>query len=256
MVYVHDCTTWKVSYCSNYFAIDFYGTRLHVLLSYIENCAFSFCRLHRRLVAFIDPDHTRTHQSFKSQLPSWLLCELNVLSLRLSILSVSQLCAVTRQLHLSHSRDKSGVMHAIVEDFFRERVQFFQKQPVAHTTPLMISICDYFNSRYGSTVTNALQDVRSSKFFGDEHIHIEHSVLYGSTWLTRSFDDMISRLTRISKEEILDCLHLIPARFRPSYNTCSIRSCRSALLHHIRGCILHLASLTDPQFVEAFCVRY
>ena len=80
---VHDSTTWKVSYCSNYFAIDFYSTRLNVLLSYIKSCTFSFCCLHHRLFAFIDLSHTRTRPSFKSQLPSWLVCELDVLIMRL-----------------------------------------------------------------------------------------------------------------------------------------------------------------------------
>ena len=104
------------------------------------------------------------------------------------------------------------------------------------------------------TIANALRDLCLSNIFCDQHIHIEYSVLYGSTWLTHSFDDMTSSLTRTSKQEILDSLH--SSHFRLSYNSHSTCSCCSALLHHICGRILHLASLTDQQFEEVFCLCY
>lgn len=75
--------------------------------------------------------------------------------------------------------------------------------------------------------------------------------LSGDTWLTQSLKDM----SLVSKEDMLHCLHftyLIPGQLRPLYYTHYVHSCRSTLLHHIRGQILYLASFSNRKFLEIF----
>ena len=68
----------------------------------------------------------------------------------------------------------------------------------------------------------------------------------------QNFKEMSSKLGKVSKEDILHCLRLIPSYLRPQYNTRSVRSCRNALLHHIRDRILYLASLSNDIFFHNF----
>ena len=62
-----------------------------------------------------------------------------------------------------------------------------------------------------------------------EHIHVTYSVLYGQSWLPHSYDIMFSHLMHVSKQDVLNCLHIIPSHLRPLYITlaplfCSLTS--------------------------------
>ena len=61
---------------------------------------------------------------------------------------------------------------------------------------------------------------------------------------------MLLLMQRLSKSMLVDCLHGIPSYICPSYNICSICSCSSALVDHIRHRITHLASLSNTKFLN------
>ena len=85
-----------------------------------------------------------------------------------------------------------------------------------------------------------------------EHIHVNYSVLYGQSWLSHSYDTMFSHLMHVSKQDVLNCLHVIPSHLRPLYNTRSAHSCCSALLHHIWAQISYFTSLSQSGFLSIF----
>lgn len=170
----------------------------------------------------------------------------------LSILSLSDLEDVTRRLCLRHSRRKLATMHAILNDFLRERLQFCDtcNRP---SNPWMVLACEYFNARYGTLVATAFHDLLVPFHVEQQMPHLPHAAIYGDTWLMLCYDNMFSRMSRLSKEIILRQLHLIPAHIRPLYNSCSIcSSCQHALLHHIRAWIMYLSSLSTQRFVQTF----
>ena len=114
------------------------------------------------------------------------------------------------------------------------------------------SITHHFNFWYGKSVANALQDLQKPHDFTMEHIHVNYSVLYGKSWLSHSYDIMFSHLMHVLKQDVLNCLHIIPSHLRPSYNTHSTHSCCSALLHHIWAQISYFASLSQSEFLGIF----
>jgi hypothetical protein len=169
--------------------------------------------------------------------------------------SFCELSDVNRRLRLSHLRSKPAVMQVIVDDFVKESAQFLD---LSTSSPSYLrprdSVFDYFNSRYGDIVFKAFRDLRTSVQFAlTQNIFIDYLHLYEDTWLASSFKEMSHKVGRLSKDDVLDCLHFIPSHLRPSYNTRSVCSCRNALLRHICLRISYLSSLSSSQFLDVYC---
>ena len=242
-----------VSYESGNFHIIYNDRRLHVPLSYVESSSFSFCRLYHVLCDFVydDNDIAANAQHIFRKTPLWLTTPSSLVLTCLSVLSSSDLEAVTQRLCLHHSRGKPVIMGALLADFLHEHGQF----PMASDCALTILASEHFNARYGPAVICALCDLCVHSHFEHELVHVPYADLYAGSWLALSYDDMFSRMSHLSKEIILQRLHLIPAHIRPSYHSRSIRSCQHALLDHVCRWLLYLSSLSTHKFVDTFsCV--
>jgi hypothetical protein len=77
----------KVSFSSTHFQIVFDSISFHVSMLYVQNASFSFCRLYRRMLHFVNTDHTLLRRHSFVQTPSWLLRERNDYLTHLSAIS-------------------------------------------------------------------------------------------------------------------------------------------------------------------------
>ena len=255
----------NIHYVAPFFLINVNGIHCRVHISDIESSSFSFCRLHRHLLAarsmgpFTSEDLPSIESSLQDEefvhakVPSWINREEDIYFLCLSTLSGSELRTVVRSLPHSHLRSKADSIHTILQDFFHERPQFVSS-PLQATQSSFTLASQYFHARYGPSVARALRDLREPDHFHDRLLSYDSicSHIYCNGWLAQSFKHMSSRLSHLSKQHTLQCLHSIPFYIRPSYSTRSIHACQSALLTHIRFRILYLTSLSLPDFLEAF----
>ena len=183
--------------------------------------------------------------------PLWLQATSEDFLTCLSVHSLSHLNNAMQPLKLFPLHLKATAMQAIVKDLLQEQVQFSSCDSTCSMF-LQLIISHHFNSQYGQRVANALQDIQKPNDFSMQHIHVNHSLLYGQSWLSHSYNIMFLHFMDISKQDMLDCLHLILSYLRPSYNTQSACSCCSVLLHHIQVHISYFASLTEFQFLSLF----
>jgi hypothetical protein len=82
------------------------------------------------------------------------------------------------------------------------------------------------------------------------HIHHEHCE--SLTWISLPATDLVHKLERLSKADILSCLRAIPSSVRPTYNFRYQRQCSSSLVQHMQSHVSYLFSLSDYEFLHAF----
>jgi len=220
----------SVHYRSFRFEVSFGGVFLQVPISYIECQSFSFCNLHRRLLLLKRKLHLaslNTEESSKdlvyvlSQLPVWLLRDLESCSLSLSALSVTELRSRC-SLNTFPFRRKAELIEGILEDFNCERVQFWNIITMT-TEPCALLVSRYFHDRYGNAIAFALRDFRSPEMFKDSSSHITCTNRENESWLDQSFEDMFIKLRSVSKDDLLQSLQKIPSHLRPVYSSRSIQ---------------------------------
>lgn len=133
-----------------------------------------------------------------------------------------------------------------------ERSQIMNIIKNLNTEPCAVSVSRYFSERYGNDISQHLQDLcDSNNFKGTSFASDLHDVNKNNhIWLNQSFDDMNTRLTHVSKEEILHSLHSIPCYLRPTYTIRSTRACRLPLIEHIQNRISFLFSLSLDHFYQ------
>ncbi|KAG1823158.1 hypothetical protein EV424DRAFT_1397986 [Suillus variegatus] len=73
-------------------------------------------------------------------------------------------------------------------------------------------------------------------------------------WISLPATDLVRRLERLSKQEIIACLRTIPSSVRPTYNSRYRRQCCSSLVQHIQHRASYLFSLSDYQFFFEYSV--
>jgi hypothetical protein len=141
-----------VCYNLGFFDVTTKAARLQVPKRYVESSCFSFCHLYRCLFLSLSKLQTISAdvstwamqaESVVFQVPTWLTQDSDAYSLSLSSLSVSQLRDVTRSLHLSHFRRKDDFVLALVEDFFQQRILFWDRA-VHCNQPWLLSASLFF----------------------------------------------------------------------------------------------------------------
>ena len=92
-------------------------------MTYVKSSSFSFCCLYRVLCDFVydDDDIAANAQHVFRKTPVWLTTLSCSVLTRLSVLSSSDLEAVTQRLRLRHLRGKPAIMGALLADFLHER---------------------------------------------------------------------------------------------------------------------------------------
>jgi hypothetical protein len=146
---------------------------------------------------------------------------------------------------------KSGFINHILDDFHEQCLQLHRSRPYS-TNTTTLSLSRHFHRRYGNVVVNTLADLRLPKDF---EVDVSDSTLLEQvqdSWQSKCFSDLLSKLVRIPKENVLGCLHRIPCHLRPKYNTRSHRPLCVVLLSHICARIFKLVSLSFCNFFQAF----
>ena len=244
----------EVCYVAPTFHINLYGFQTQISIADVESCLFSFCRLHR---SFFTPSSNKDEwlaaaQSVLIKVPSWMTCNENCYFTCLLRLSIPELSDVAWSLHHSDLRQKSGFINTILIDFLHEQLQFFSRSNFTMRS-CTVSASQYFVNWYCDSIACALQDLWLPHHFQHVAFQLHYLKVFSDGWLTESFSDSMStKFARIPKEDIMQCLQSLPSHIRPTYNTWTIRVCRSVLLTHIHSRILYLASLSNCEFFHMF----
>jgi hypothetical protein len=253
----------NITYSEPVFHFELCGICLQVPLTYIESSHFSFCRLYRRffflsmnlcsIPPYVDQS-IKDIESVLARVPTWLMRPRDAYFPSLCALSLSELQSTPLSFSVV-SRRKPDVIEALIEDFVKERSRLWV---------IVTNTCQYrswssmvvmhFFHRYGERVASVFRDLRSPDDFQDSSLYriVSNPNSDNQMWLQQSFDDMSSKMTQIRREDVLRSLQSIPCHLRPTYDTHSIRACRSALLCHIRRRIALLVSFSFEKFLHHF----
>jgi hypothetical protein len=255
----------QVFYENGCFTINFYGICTTISINDVQSSFFSFCRLHRRFFPVSCEGRpvcgnvgqcqwVSDAECVRNDVPYWMMRNETDYLDCLSRLSIADLKDGSRSLCRFNPRTKFDFIQILVQDFLEERRRF-QVPSISFPTVLCrlkVSVAGYFERRYSKTVCCALRDVRIASHFDGEFTLDDLKEYISHVWCIESLKEMDTKLSRVSKQDILRCLLYIPYGFRPTYSTRSIQSCRKALLLHIQKRILYLVSLSPREFFRVF----
>ena len=260
---------YNVVYSEGIFTITGIGT-VSLTLADIESADFDFCRLLKRLTQNFSSgsEWMEAAMSVLSNIPVWLFGDDAHFTETLSNISCAELhhamCEITPSKSFRHVR-KSEYVRLILHDFSLQRTHLLDcdlshiASDIRHEYSL---ISKFFQDRYGNSVAPSLRCLVTKQQFEGISSILEPVGHDDVPWFGTSFYDMDLALLRLPKKTILKCLQSVPSYLRPIYKTRSVQSCSSALVHHIRGRIRYLCSLTNYQFFQAyfsvlpFCTDY
>ena len=144
-------------------------------------------------------------------------------------------------------------MKAIVDDFSCKQLELCNSL-MEGDQPWTFVVATYFMQQYGNLIASVLRDICSFVEFNNSNpiAYDDQFNVYGNSWLVQDMNVIQSKLSHLSKDDMLCALQSIPSHLRPKYNMRYVRACRSVLSLHISNRILSLMNLSITDFLEIF----
>lgn len=260
-------TACVVDYSSGRFAFRHLSGTVSLSISEIESSRFTFCRVSRR-IGHEQASYTLDPLKIEGTLsrnPYWFYFsddryETSLIELPNPVLSQSVESFTGSPIRRPRKQD---LIRSLITDFLRRRTEFIaltdselemRLAPVIRTSYAhrLHTLVHYFECVYGPEVALALRTSEGPLHALKSEWSISDMSATSPAWFMDSFEDMNCRLKHLSKEAILGSLRGIPTRSRPVYNFCTVRSCSSALLEHLRQRVSSLFSLEVRDFLDIY----